>query len=89
MTYGLQIESRVDKAFVRLARRDPARYALLKRKIAAIQENPFAFKPLKGDLHGARRVHIGGSFVLIYEIDTAMCVVRLIDYDRHDNIYER
>jgi len=30
---------------------------------------PYRFKPLKKPLQNKRRVHVGGSFVLIYEIN--------------------
>ncbi len=39
-------------------------------------------------MHGARRVHIGKSFVLIYEIDERSKSVKLLDYEHHDVIYE-
>jgi len=38
-------------------------------------------------MHGALRVHISKSFVLTFEIDEKNKVVRLLDYDHHDNIY--
>jgi len=35
-----------------------------------------------------RRVHIGGSFVLIYEINEEQKIVTLLDFDHHDNVYK-
>jgi len=35
-----------------------------------------------------RRVHVGGSFVLVYEIDEEEKTVTLFDFDHHDNIYK-
>jgi len=52
-----------------------------------IIKNPYHFKPLRGDLHGARRTHIGKSFVLIFEIDEKKKIIRILDYDHHDTIY--
>ena len=33
-------------------------------------------------------VHVGGSFVLIYEINEEKSIVTLVDFDHHDNIYK-
>ena len=52
-----------------------------------ILENPYQFKPLTGNMKGIRRVHIGKSFVLTYEILENEKIVRLLDYDHHDKIY--
>jgi len=38
---------------------------------------------------GIRRVHIGKSFVLTFEILEKLKLVRLLDYDHHDNIYSK
>jgi mRNA-degrading endonuclease RelE of RelBE toxin-antitoxin system len=37
---------------------------------------------------GQRRVHIGKSFVLTFEILEDKKVVRLLDYAHHDKIYD-
>ncbi|KYC44809.1 MAG: hypothetical protein APG12_00003 [Candidatus Methanofastidiosum methylothiophilum] len=50
---------------------------------------PYLFKPLKGDMKGARRVHISKSFVLVYAIDEKNKIIRLLDYDHHDKIYRK
>ncbi len=48
------------------------------------------FKPLKGEMKGARRVHLAKSFVLVYEIDEKKNkIIRLLDYDHHDKIYRK
>ena len=52
-----------------------------------ILENPYQFKPLTGNMKGIRRVHIGKSFVLTYEILENEKIVRLLDYAYHDKIY--
>lgn len=38
-------------------------------------------------MHGARRVHIGKSFVLIYEVEEDRKLVRILDYEHHDKVY--
>ena len=54
----------------------------------SLLSDPFRFKPLKKPLQNKRRVHIGGSFVLIYEIEVEDGIVTLLDFDHHDNIYQ-
>ncbi|MFC1649029.1 type II toxin-antitoxin system mRNA interferase toxin, RelE/StbE family [Nanoarchaeota archaeon] len=85
--YNLDISEKLDKKFSRLAKKDKKQLQLISKKITQIRKNPQHYKPLRGDMHGARRVHIGKSFVLTYEIDENSKVVRILDYDHHDNIY--
>ncbi len=89
MIYALEVKPTVQKKLRKLVERDPARYEIFVRKMRSILENPHRFKPLRGDMHGIRRVHIGGPFVLTYDIDEERQTVCLIDYDHHDNIYEK
>jgi len=85
--YLLDTKPDVDKIFSKLSRKNPKQLQIIFRKIEQIVENPYHFKPLRGDMKGARRVRIDKSFVLIYEIDEENKLVRLLDYDHHDNIY--
>jgi addiction module RelE/StbE family toxin len=72
---------------VQLKERDPAKAEALKRKICAILENPYQFKPLKAPLHGIRRIHVD-PFVLMYEIDESYRIVRLVSFKHHDDAYK-
>ncbi len=85
--YSLDIKPNIDKIFSKLSKKNPKQMKIIYKKVEQILENPYHFKPLRGDMHGARRVHIDKSFVLIYEIDEANKLVRLLDYDHHDKIY--
>ena len=87
MGYKLDIPEKLDSIFMKLAKKDKLQLEIIKRKIDKILENPYQFKPLRGDMKGVRRVHIGKSFVLTYEILENKKVVRLLDYDHHDEIY--
>ena len=87
MAYTLYIPEHLDKVFFKLSKKDRKQLEVIHRKVNEILENPYHYKPLRGDMHGARRVHVGKSFVLTYEIDEKDKVVRLLDYDHHDNIY--
>ena len=61
---------------------------LIEKKVQEILDNPYHFKSLKRPLQNKRRVHISGSFVLIYEINEDEKMVTLLDFDHHDNIYK-
>ena len=87
MEYILEISEKLDKQFEKLSKRNKKQLEIVNKKIQQILSNPDHFKPLKGDLHGARRVHIGKSFVLTYEIDETNKVIKLLDYAHHDDIY--
>jgi len=85
--YSLDTKPDVDKIFSKFSRKNPKQLQIIFRKIKHIVANPYHFKPLKGDMKGARRVHIDKSFVLTYEIDEENKIIRILDYDHHDNIY--
>ncbi len=85
--YTLEISEELDKKFSKLAKKDKKQMEAINKKVQQILENPYHFKPLRGDLYGTRRVHIEKSFVLTYEIDEKNKIIQLLDYDHHDNIY--
>jgi len=87
MKYSLYVSEELDRTFRKLAGKDKKQLSIINKKIEQILENPYHFKPLRGDMHGARRIHIDKSFVLIYEIDEKNKAIRLLDYDHHDRIY--
>ena len=88
-TYSLEISERADRIFCKLQKRDKVQLEAINEKVKQILANPQHFKPLSGDMHGSRRVHIASSFVLVYEIDEQRKVVRLLDYGHHDVVYGR
>ena len=87
MDYELEISEDLDKKFSKLRKKNKKQLEIIFKKVNQILENPYHFKPLRGDMHGARRVHIDKSFVLTYEIDEQRKIVRLLDYNHHDYIY--
>ena len=86
--YILKVKTGLDKKFKKIQQKDKALLRLIERKVNDILLDPFRFKPLKKPLQNKRRVHIGGSFVLIYEISEKDKTVTLFDFDHHDNIYK-
>lgn len=86
--YKLAVKESLDKKFKRLQKKDKEMLRFIDRKVQDILENPYRFKTLRKPLQNKRRVHVGGSFVLIYEINEKEKIVTLFDFDHHDNIYK-
>ena len=86
--YHLSIKQSLDKKFKKLAKKDKELLKIIERKVNDILIDPHRFKALRKPLQNKRRVHIAGSFVLIYSVDEKEKIVTLLDFDHHDNIYE-
>ncbi len=87
MIYSLEVSEDLDKKLKKLAKKNKKQVEIINKKVQQILQNPYHFKSLKGDMKGARRVHIDTSFVLTYEIDENNKIIKLLDYDHHDKIY--
>nr|WP_319372742.1 type II toxin-antitoxin system mRNA interferase toxin, RelE/StbE family [uncultured Methanobacterium sp.] len=79
------ISHKFQKEMEKLSQKDPEQYNHVLKKMEQITDNPLHYKPLSGDLHGFRRVHVG-DFVLIYEIDRSRVIFQ--DYNHHDLVYQ-
>ena len=86
--YKLAIKESLDKKFKKLQKKDKEMLRLIDRKVQDILVDPYRFKPLRKPMENKRRVHVGGSFVLVYEVDEKEKLVTLLDFDHHDNVYE-
>ncbi len=86
--YKLAIKESLDKRFKKLRKKDIEMLRLIDRKVQDILAEPYRFKPLRKPLQNKRRVHVGGSFVLVYEINEKEKMITLLDFDHHDNIYK-
>jgi len=86
--YRLAIKESLDKKFKSLQKKDKEMLRLIDRKVQDILKDPYRFKPLRKPLQNKRRVHVGGAFVLIYEINEGEKTVTLLDFDHHDNVYK-
>ncbi len=85
--YTLAIKENLDKKFKKLQKKDKELLRVIEKKVRDILEDPYRFKPLRKPLQNKRRVHIGGSFVLIYEVNEEKKMVTLLDFDHRDNVY--
>lgn len=89
MAYSLKVKPSLERIFKKIGKRDPVQLEAIRKKVKQILEEPHRFKPLSASMKSKRRVHVYGSFVLVYEINEKEKVVELFDYDRHDNIYRQ
>ena len=78
--YRLAIKETLDKKFKKLEKKDKEMLRIIERKVQDILDDPYRFKPLRKPLQNKSRVHIGGSFVLVYEIDENRKIVTLLDF---------
>ncbi len=86
--YKLAIKESLDKKFKKLQRKDKELLRLIEKKVQNILAEPHRFKPLRKPLQNKRRVHVAGSYVLVYEVSERKKLVTLMDFDHHDNIYK-
>ncbi len=86
--YQLAIKEGLDKKFKKLQQKNKELLRLINRKVQDILVDPHRFKPLRKPLQNKRRVHVGGVFVLVYEVNEGEKLVTLLDFDHHDNICE-
>lgn len=88
MTYLPYYPKKLEKKLFKLKKKDPEAMRIIESKIPEILFDPHRFKPLSNKMRGTFRVHIKKSFVLTFEILESEKIVKFLDYDHHDNIYE-
>ncbi|BDZ71403.1 type II toxin-antitoxin system RelE family toxin [Methanobacterium petrolearium] len=86
MSYDIYLSLDIKRLLKKLEKKDRQHYLNVEKKIGQIIENPYHYKPLRGDLSGSRRAHIG-SYVLIYEINESGHYILFLKYQHHDNVY--
>ncbi len=85
--YSVAFRKSVEKEFQRMAKKNPRRLEMILNKIEEILENPHHYKNLRKPLQHLKRVHIDGSFVLVFSVDEENKRVIIEDFDHHDRIY--
>ena len=83
--YYIDIGDGCQKDIDRLVKKNNTLKIALEKAIEKILANPEHFKPLRRPMQNTRRVHVLGSFVLVYEIEGN--VVKLLSFDHHDDAY--
>ncbi len=85
--YILVVSPLFDSILRYLKKKDRAMLRELDRNVEKILREPMLGKPLRYTLRNRRRLHVAGSFVLVYEIHHQE--IRLLDFDHHDRIYKK
>ncbi len=93
MPFAYDFEPSLKKKLARLFKKDRQRYEILMKKIGqitALEETELEhFKNLRHDLKNEKRVHVDKSFVLTFRVDKNRKFILFLDFDHHDNIYEK
>ena len=88
MAYSLEVAENLNKVFGKIAKKDKTTFEAVNKKVNEILENPHHYKPLRAPMQNKRRIHISGSFVLIFTIDEDRKVVQLLEFEHHDRAYK-
>ncbi len=85
-----ELKQNFQRILGKLKKRDTVAYEQVVKKIGEIvQSDPDSYKNLRHDLKHFKRVHIKGSFVLIFKYDKERQLISFFDYDHHDSIYKK
>ncbi len=87
--YDVGLRKPVEKAFFKLARKNPRQLEVICKKVEEIRKDPHRFKNLRSPLQNLKRVHIDKSHVLLYSIMESKNRIVIEAYEHHDRIYER
>ncbi len=87
MAWSLAVSPEFERDYRKLCGRNTAFRGAVEKKVAQILLDPLRYKPLRAPLQGVRRVHVGGSFVLLFEPDSKRSVVKLLRSAHHDDAY--
>lgn len=88
MEYSLEIAEDLNKVFRKMAKRDKVTFEAINKKVNEILNNPYHYKPLRAPMQNKRRVHVSGSFVLIFKINEEKRLVQLLEFEHHDKAYK-
>jgi len=85
--YTLVLSATYKHALKKLKSNNTVLLKSIETGVTKILREPELGKPLRYTLRNYRRIHIAGSFVLLYEIRALE--VHLVDFDHHDRIYKK
>lgn len=87
MSWSLEISTEFEQDYRKWCGRNAGLRRAVDAKIAQLREAPLHYKPLRAPLQGVRRVHVGGSLVLLFEPNLGRTTVRLLRLAHHDEAY--
>lgn len=83
----------IEEKLSRLFKKDRQRYEILMKKVKQIsmsdEQTIDHYKNLRNDQSDRKRVHVDKSFVLTFSYNRETKTIEFLDFDHHDNIYER
>ncbi len=85
--FSLEIRNNLYRLFNKMEKRDRQKLEIINKKVKEIIDNPYRYKPLKAPMQHMRRVHIAGSFVLIFSINENTKTIVLEEFAHHDEAY--
>lgn len=87
MAWTLEWSPDFERDYRKLCAKNAGFKRAVDKKVDQIVENPLHYKPLRAPLEGVRRVHVGGSFVLLFKPELDRQAVRLLRLVHHDEAY--
>ncbi|MBI2078540.1 MAG: type II toxin-antitoxin system mRNA interferase toxin, RelE/StbE family [Euryarchaeota archaeon] len=87
MPWKLEVSPEFERDYRKLCAKNATFRSAVDKKVAQILLAPLHYKPLRAPLQGVRRVHVGGSYVLLFEPVERAAVVRLLRLAHHDEAY--
>jgi len=87
MAWTLEVSPDFERDFRKLCSKNAAFRDAVEKKVDQILVQPLHYKPLRAPLQGVRRVHVAGSFVLLFEPLAKRSTVRLLRLVHHDEAY--
>lgn len=90
MAYRYRISHSLGRILEKLHKKDKSAYEQIMNKIEEVISSPDVehYKNLKYGLKDRKRVHIG-HFVLVFKFNEADNLIEFVDFDHHDNVYQR
>ena len=85
-----ETEEGLKKKLRKLAKKDPVMWNAVYKKVKELKtcEDPNSYKNLESPLQPFKRIHITGSYILIFKYDQEQDLIKLYDFDHWDNIYK-
>ena len=87
--YSCEIKPNLRRILNKVSKKDKTTYEQVLKKIEEVtnSSNKEHYKNLGHDMKEFKRVHIRGSFVLIFKVDEDKELVSFEDLQHHDKIY--
>jgi YafQ family addiction module toxin component len=87
VAWTLEVSPEFERDYRKLCAKNAGFRSAVDKKIAQLVEAPLHYEPLRAPLQGLRRVHVAGSFVILFEPAEKRTVVRLLRLAHHDEAY--